>query len=172
MGMTFCIQNQPLPTNYSYSNTTPPNAIPPPDTVRRWASGGILTAGGGPGFGYSGNTSRGYISGLSPSVAIKFDAGNNTTGLYTNGADVQAGSGGTATGLNFTGGHQFQVTVNYDGTNLNWTIKDLTTSTTFSSGNQAVNIPSVVGSSLAYIGFTAGAFYANLQEIINWTWNS
>lgn len=174
-GLCFVIQNQPLGSAFKFNDAIPTST----DNVLRYSAGGPLAMATGAGFGYSGNTgtSQAEPVGLTRSVAVKFDATPGGapcfTGLYTNGAQVvgNVGSNLSATGLDFTTGHQFQVNMTYDGTNLSWTIKDLTTSTSFSSGNQAVNIPSLVGS-VAYVGFTAGTNVGNSQQINSWTFTS
>jgi hypothetical protein len=167
-GMTFCIQNQPPATDYKYNNAPPSST----DGVLRWASGGTTTLANTNGFGYSGSTGSAYSqpTGLSRSVAIKFDLSNiNGTGLYTNGADVTQNTI-SMTGLNLTSGDPIDVSLSYNGTTLSMTVKDATTNATFSK-SWTIDIPSVVGASTAYIGFTAGGFYASVQEVTAWTWS-
>jgi len=178
-GFTFCIQNQPPATDFVNNNALPVGGINGPfDGVLRYSAGGLNAMGNGDGFGYSGHTAGGDMpTGLSRSVAVKFDCQRNGTGLYTANNASAFSSGGTGdvtsntvalTGLTITNGHSFQVTLSYDGTTLSLTVKDLTTLTTFSH-SWAVDIPTIVGGSTAYVGFTSGSFYGGVQEISNWT---
>jgi fibronectin type 3 domain-containing protein len=114
--------------------------------------------------------------GIGNSVAIKFDIfdnageGNNSTGLYINGVPPEnAGSVNLdGTGFNMRSYDLSRATISYDGTTLTVILKDLLTGAT-ATQQYAVNIPSIVGSNLAYVGFTAGdgALTSNIQ-IKNW----
>jgi aryl-phospho-beta-D-glucosidase BglC (GH1 family) len=130
--------------------------------------------GGGLGYGTDGVNGGNIIS---KSVAIKFDLydnqgeGSNSTGLYTNGANpTNSGSIDlTPAGLNLHSGDIFQVNMTYSGTSLTVTIKDTRTNTAFTH-NYGINIPATVGSSAAYVGFTAGTGgLAAVQDILTWT---
>jgi protocatechuate 3,4-dioxygenase beta subunit len=119
--------------------------------------------------------SLGY-AGIGNSVAIKFDLYNNqgegtdSTGIYTDGAypgvpaiDL------SGTGIDLHSGDVFNVAMNYDGTNLNVTITDTSTLAS-ASQSYAINIPSVIGSTGAYVGFTGGTGgLTAVQNIQNWT---
>ena len=121
----------------------------------------------GSGLGYGG---------IAKSVAIKFDLadnngeGPNSTGLYTNGA---APTNLNSINLNGTGidlhsGHPFSVAMSYDGTTLTVTITDTVTLAT-ATQNYTVNIPAIVGTNTAYVGFTGGTGeYSAVQKIQNW----
>jgi hypothetical protein len=169
-GMTFCIQNQPPASDDPFDNAPPFST----DGVLRWVSGGPLTlanSGTPPGFGYSGYTGSGtysQLTGLKRSVAIKFDPSG--TGLYTDGADVTQNTV-TMAGINLTSGHQFNVSLSYNGTTLSMTVTDTASKATFST-SWPINIPSVVGASTAYVGFTAGGYYPNVQQVTAWTYSS
>jgi len=118
-----------------------------------------LGANGG-GLGYGKVTTGAAIG---KSLAIKFDLysnsgeGANSTGLYTNGAaPTNVGSIDlTSSGINLHSGDLMKVTLTYDGTTLTETILDTVTKATFTR-QYVVNIPSLVGSSLGFVGFTAG----------------
>jgi hypothetical protein len=115
---------------------------------------------GGGGLGYAG---------VGNSVAIKFDlfkpsGGHSSTGLYAGGDfpnngpglgpnDVYVDLDGTPIDLNNQ--HTKQVDLNYDGTTLTETITDMATGDIFTT-SYTVNIPALVGSSTAYIGFGGG----------------
>jgi hypothetical protein len=163
-GMTFCIQNQ-----------NPASS----DAKSLVVSGGpTALANNQSGLGYSGSTggSGGQISGLQNSVAIKFDlynGGGNTTGLYTDGADLTAsGPQVSIKGVNLNSGHPLNVSLTYNGTTLAMTITDTVTGGVFSN-SWTVNIPSTVGGNTAYIGFTGstGGQVAN-QNVLAWTYSN
>jgi fibronectin type 3 domain-containing protein len=126
---------------------------------------------GGGGLGYQG---------IGNSVAIKFDffdnagEGTNSTGLYANGAlPTTAGSVWLGnTGFDMRSYDLSRATISYDGTTLSVTLKNLRTGAT-ATQNYAVNIPAVIGGSLAWVGFTAasGALTAS-QRIANWTFTT
>ena len=128
-------------------------------------------AGAGLGYGYSGSTA------FPNSVAVKFDLynnsgeGNDSTGMYTDGATPTVPAVDmTSSGVNLHSGDVMNVTMTYNGTTLAWTVTDATTGATFST-SATVNIPSLVGSSTAYVGFTGGTGGATaIQEILSWTY--
>jgi hypothetical protein len=171
-GMTFCIQNQPLPTDFKYNNAPPSSS----DGELRWASGGptsLANSGIPNGFGYSGTTGAGTYSeltGLTRSVAVVFNSNSNSTGLYQNAADVTQNAISLG-GLSLTSGHLVNVSLSYNGSILTMTAQDASTSATYSK-SWNINIPSVVGGNTAYVGFTAGSYYADVQQVTAWTWSS
>lgn len=122
------------------------------------------TAGGGLGYG-----------GIQRSVSIKFDlytqnTHNSTTGLYINGATGAAGQiDMTPFGIILGSNHPIQVNLTYDGSTLLETVTDTLTGARFFQ-SYAINIPQVVGSNLAYVGFTGGTGGESaIQDIVNWT---
>jgi hypothetical protein len=130
--------------------------------------------GGGLGYGTDGKTAGNVIS---KSVAIKFDLysnngeGPDSTGLYTNGASpTNLGSTDlTPSGLDLHSGDVFQVNLGYDGTTLTVTILDTNTGKS-ATQSYVVNIPNLVGSGTAYVGFTAGTGGRTAtQDILTWT---
>ena len=134
-----------------------------------------LGAGGGA-LGYAATTNG--SNGIPKSIAITFDLydtpGNDSTGLYVNGArPTNAGSINLSnTGINLHSGHVFNVTMTYDGgqvPTLQVTIRDTATGAS-ASQSYAVNIPSIVGASTAYVGFTGatGGLTAD-QRILSWS---
>jgi hypothetical protein len=124
------------------------------------ANGSTALGQGGGGLGYAG---------IGNSVAIKFDifkpaGSHSSTGLYINGDfpnnapdigpnDVYVDLDGT--GIDFNNQHTKQVDLSYDGTTLTETITDTVTGDTFTT-SYTVNIPAIVGTSSAYIGFGGG----------------
>ncbi|HEY2819587.1 MAG TPA: chitobiase/beta-hexosaminidase C-terminal domain-containing protein [Candidatus Acidoferrum sp.] len=149
-GMTFAIQNTAL------------TALGP--------------AGGGLGYGPS---DPGGAAGIGKSIAIKFDLydndgeGNNSTGLYTNGASPTVPSTSLSTSsINLHSGDEFAVHMVYNGTTLSMTITDGVTGAVFSTSFN-VNIPSIVGGNTAFVGFTGGTGGLTAsQKIENWTFVS
>jgi hypothetical protein len=122
--------------------------------------------------------SLGY-QGISNSVAIKFDPYNNagegsdSTGFYINGAmPTTPAIDLTSSGINLHSGDVMDAHVVYDGTNLTMTLTDTVT------GNSAVevfhvNLPSVVGGSTAYFGFTGGTGGLTVtQNVLSWSYSS
>jgi len=161
-GMTFTIQNQPPASS---------------DSSILYVSGGpYAIANDGTGLGYSGATGTvgGQVAGLLNSVAIKFDlydGTGNTTGLYTNGADLSAGGTDmTSSGVSLHSGHPLNVALAYDGTTLKMSITDTTTNASYST-SWAVNIPAIVAGNTAYVGFTgATGGLTALQNVTAWTY--
>jgi len=157
-GLTFCIQGEG------------PRAL-----------GGV---GGGLGYGPDPNdpTDPGFK--ITKSVALKFDLFDNQTirprssmGLYQNGDSPTAGNaiGGEIAldplGINLHSGHQFRVTLAYDGTNLQTVLRDLTLLKEVSR-SFAINIPLITGNT-ALVGFTAGTGLSSAdQEIMSWQFTS
>lgn len=123
----------------------------------------------GAGLGYAGITN---------SVAVKFDLfdnageGNNSTGLYTNGA-MPTGAGSvdlTPSGIDLHAGHVMHAEIDYSGGTLTVTLTDTVTAAT-AMQQYAVDIVGAVGGSEAYVGFTGGtSSKAAVQHILNWTY--
>jgi fibronectin type 3 domain-containing protein len=131
-----------------------------------------------------GNTALGASGGalgyqnIGSSVAIKFDLYNNSgegvdsTGLYANGAaPTNVGSIDlTSTGVDLHSGDIFQVVMNYDGTTLTVTIEDTVTNKS-ATQNYTINIPTTLGGTLGYVGFTGGTGgLVATQDILSWTY--
>lgn len=135
----------------------------------------LATAGGG-GLGYGPDTSKGP-EGIAHSVAVKFDLHNNagegtdSTGLYVNGASpTMPATDLSNSGIDLHSGHLFQVHMVYGDNKLTVVIVDETT-TAVTSQIYSVNIPSVIGSDVAYAGFTAGTGgLSAVQQVVNWTY--
>ncbi len=133
------------------------------------------------GYGYAsppqgGGGLGGTTGGLNNSVAVKLDLTNNSTGLYTNGniPGMPSVSGvpdvPITGGLNLGAGNPVTVTFTYNGTTLTMTLTDTVTGAKFSHAWN-VNIPSTVGASTAYVGFTAGTGYWHANQYIkSWTY--
>jgi hypothetical protein len=125
----------------------------------------------GKGLGYAG---------ISNSVAIKFDIhnnageGNDSTGVYTNGSEPTVPAINlTSSGLKLANGDVIHAHITYDGTTLAWSLLDTQVyfpSHLFWSGSTPINIPHVIGSNTAYVGFSAGTGSSSaVQTILDWT---
>jgi hypothetical protein len=141
-GMTFTIQNDPK---------------------GMWALGN-----GGSGLGYQG---------IQNSVALKFDIyndageGTDSIGVYTDGAaPTMPATDLSSSGVTLLSGDLMHAHLVYSGTTLTVTLTD--TKTGASATNQfTVNIPSVVGSNTAYVGFTGGTgSNTAVQQVTSWTY--
>jgi hypothetical protein len=137
----------------------------------------VGSSGGGLGYGVSAVTGTG--ASIATSVAVKFDLYNNSgegtdsTGIYLDGAvPTVPATNLTGTGIVLRSGDTMHAHIVYDGTNLTLTITD---STLLASATAvyAVNIPSVVGSNTAYVGFTGGTGgNVSTQNILDWTFST
>jgi hypothetical protein len=139
-------------------------------TLQNSSSGaGALGAAGG-GLG---------TSGISNSVAVKFDLYNNngegddSTGIYTGGAaPMTPAIDLSSSGIDLHSGDTMAVHMAYDGTNLTMTITDAVVNATFTQ-TWPINIPAAIGGNLAYAGFTGGTGGLTAsQKIETWTFVS
>jgi hypothetical protein len=164
--------SSPLPigtfnTSFSFQLTSP-NADGMTFAIQNTGATALGSAGGSLGF-----------SGIGKSVCIKFDLYNNSgegvnsTGVFTNGANpFTPATDMTSTGLNLHSGDVMNVAVTYDGTTLTWTVTDATTAKT-GTFTSTVNIPSIIGGSTAYVGFTGGTGGATAQQdVLSWTYSA
>lgn len=117
--------------------------------------------------------------GILKSVAVKFNfynfngEGSNSTGFYTNGqAPVLPTVDISPSGIQLNSGDSIQATVSYTGLTLNLKLLDLITNKAFTY-SQPMNIPSIVGSNTAYVGFTGGSGgLSSSQKLISWTYTT
>ena len=128
--------------------------------------------------GYTGN-SLGYATaatgttgtntaGITTSVAVGFNIYNgSTTGMGTNGALTLSKSSAAV----LYSGDLINVVLAYNGTTLTETLTDAAHTANTSTFSYTVNIPSVVGASTAYVGFTGGdGAVASTQQISNFSY--
>ena len=116
--------------------------------------------------------------GIGKSVAVKFDLysnsgeGSDSTGIFTNGAAPLVPSTDlTSSGVILSSGDLMHVHATYNGTLLTVVITDTQTGSS-ATQSYSVNIPSVVGSNTAYIGFTAGTGdLSAVQDVLTWTYS-
>ena len=142
--------------------------------IQNSAAGPTALGPNGSSLGYSyGATQPGAIL---KSLGIKFDIysnvgeGPNSTGLYLNGArPTTPALDMTPSGVDLHRGHPMNVQLNYDGTTLKMTVTDSVTAKSFST-SWVVNISQAIGSSTAYVGFTASTGGSSaVQQVLNWT---
>jgi hypothetical protein len=152
---------------------TNPNADGMAFVIQNAGTAALGSSGGGLGYASS---ACGSTAGILMSVAVKFDLfqncqeGNNSTGLYTNGASPTVPAVTLGGGVNLHSGDTFHVHMTYDGTTLTMTITDTVTNATFTT-SWTVNIPGVVGANTAFVGFTGGTGgQTATQEVITWTY--
>ncbi len=145
-------------------------------TIQNQGASAIGPAGSGLGYGGS---KPGASGGIQKSVAVKFDIysnlgeGTDSTGFYTDGASpTTPATDMTSSGVVLRSGHVLHAHITYDGTNLTLVLTDTTTSASFTK-TAAINIPSIVGSPNAYVGFTGGTGGLSLTtQIDSWTLTS
>ena len=147
-GVTFCIQNDPR------------------------GAAALGTAGGGLGYGASQNP--GTV--ISPSFALEFNLYSGQTpaqpvgyAFNTNGQD---GSYTSSSPVSLTSGHLINATLTYLNGTASLVLTDAVAATTFSASVN-MNIPAVLGTNLAYVGFTGGdGGVVSTQIITNFTYVS
>ncbi len=118
-------------------------------------------------------------AGIVKSVAIKFDLYNNngegddSIGIYQNGASPFVPSIDlSGSGIDLHNGDTFSVHMSYNGTTLAMSIIDGVTGAVYNN-SWAVNIPQVIGSNTAYVGFTGGTGGMTAsQKITTWSFLS
>ena len=172
---TTLVNVQSFTNDFSFQLTSP-NGDGFTFTIQNSGLTALGPSGGGLGYGPDQPTKP---PGIGKSVAVKFDLtsnygeGNDSTGMYTNGASPTFPAiDMTSSGVNLHSGDVMNVHMTYDGTTLAMTITDATAGKSFTA-SWAVNIPSVVGASSAYAGFTAGTgSLTATQEILTWAYSS
>jgi hypothetical protein len=136
-------------------------------------------SGGGLGYGPDNitNASGSSDAPIVQSVAVKFDLfnnageGNNSTGVYMNGASPTVPAVTLGNGVSLQSGDPFLVHLTYDGTILTMTISDTINTTETYVASSLVNIPTTVGRNTAYVGFTGGTGRCvSNQDILNWNY--
>src|SRR5262249_36174046 len=130
------------------------------------------------GLGY-GPDNPGGAGGIPNSIAVKFDLfsnqgeGTDSTGLYIDGVSPTVPAiDMTSSGVILQSQDVFQVTLTYDGATLTETITDVTLASHPSfTTSYTVDIPSIVGGNLAYVGFGGGTGgLTSVQDIQTWTY--
>jgi hypothetical protein len=137
-------------------------------TIQRAGMSSVGSNGGGLGY-----------AGIKNSIAIKFDLYSNagegvdSTGLYINGASPTLPAIDlTNTGVNLHSGDPFNVQMTYNGVTLTVVITDTVTAAT-ATQTYSINIPSTIGGTAAYIGFTGGTGgYTSTQLVQSWIFSN
>ncbi len=119
----------------------------------------------------------GLAPGIQKSVAVKFDLYSNSgesadsTGLYLNGQLPTTPSLDlSGTGIDLKSGAIYAVHSVYDGSLLNVTITNTATGVA-STQSYAVDIPGTLGTTAAYLGFSAGTGgEVATQDILSWSY--
>jgi len=149
-------------------------------TIQNVSPKALGPVGGGLGYGpYTSSGATNSAGTITNSIAIKFDLysnageGPDSTGLYQNGASPTVPAIDlTPSGINLHSGDGMSVHMTYDGTTLTMTITDIVVNKTFSQ-SFPINLPQVIGSNTAYIGFTGGTGGLSAsQKILTWTFVS
>ena len=134
---------------------------------------------GGGGLGYGPSTPTVKTGGIRDSVAVKFDLysnageGTDSTGLYVNGASPTTPSIDlTSSHVVLGSGDTLSAHMTYDGKSLSLTIKDPVNGGSY-TGKFTIDIPTTIGATTAYVGFTGGTGgdFAS-QKILTWTLTS
>jgi hypothetical protein len=114
---------------------------------------------------------------IQKSVAIKFNfydymnEGSDSTGVYTDGeAPVLPTVDISSSGIQLGSGDAIVANITYNGTTLTLHLRDVVSNDTFTM-SKTINIPEIVGSNTAYVGFTGGSGgLSSSQKILNWTY--
>ena len=128
--------------------------------------------------------SLGYASTTTPitnSVAIKFDINdglnNDATGLFSNGHNPRSSTTApdvtvdmSASGMMLAvAGDDYHVELTYDGTTLHEEVDDVTAIKTFTH-DYTVDIPTIIGGNVAWVGFTGSTSGNNAEQVVTkWT---
>jgi hypothetical protein len=130
-----------------------------------------------------GGGNLGYGDGIHNSVAVKFDTVPNgwdkvpdpsfsSTGLYANGQTPAGGTDLLQSNVNLRSQHPMRVDMEYDGATLFVAISDLVTGA-IAREYYKVDIPHVIGSQTAFVGFTAATGDgSSAQDLLKWYWAS
>jgi hypothetical protein len=170
-GFTFCLQNyNQSPTAFNVGQ------------AGGWVSGGpssLLCSTAVGSLGYAGVTPNGggatipQTPGFGTSICIAFDMSAGSfggVGQYSGGAFPSGSTVNMTSGMNLSSGQVYSAALTYNGTTLSLLLTNTATSATYST-SWTVNIPSLVGASTAYAGFTCTSGFdgnANIQ-LANWT---
>jgi hypothetical protein len=104
------------------------------------------------------------FGGITNTVILSLDIGNNNTGVFSN--SNGGGTGPDASPVVFASGHPIDVRLAYDGTTATEHLLDTVTSASFSNSFN-VSIPTGVGGSTAYVGLTAGSGPNSVNQLFS-----
>ena len=148
-------------------------------TLNPDSQGGMafVISGGGPTSLGSGGAGLGY-AGLPSSAAVYFEAADagedlaSFTGLLVNGAAVSSANQVSLDddGIDLTSGHQFHVTLQYDGATLSETIRDLSANVS-EAYTFPLQLPAAIATGNASVGFCASTTTDAAQQAVEaWTY--
>ena len=177
-GFTFCIQNyyqSPTAFNTPYNPgwiTGGPSALQFTCSGSGTGNLGYVTYNNPGGVDGSGNPVPAVYPGFGNSVCVAFDFTSSTNGgvgLYVGNVIPIGSQTALPSTVSLVGNNPLTAAFTYDGTTLALTLTDTVTLATFTN-NWTVNIPSAVGASTAYVGFTSGQeLSVATQNISAWT---
>jgi hypothetical protein len=115
-------------------------------------------------FDLYGNTAPGQ------NLTNYYQASTTLGGIYPQGpTDINM----APAGINIQSGDIFNVTLAYDGSNLNETVIDTDTNATFTHTYTGINLPSVIGANTAFVGFGGGTGAATMDLDLNaWVYSA
>jgi hypothetical protein len=102
--------------------------------------------------------------GITPSAAVTLELSSFSTsrsGYYKNG--IMGGGSSLIAPVSYFSGNPINVTISYDGTFLHTSFVDTVTSASYAASYLA-DLPAVLGSQTAYVGFTAGTSNASAEQ--------
>jgi hypothetical protein len=77
----------------------------------------------------------------------------------------------SGSGINMQSGHEFKVTLTYNGSTLTEAVTDTVTNASFTHTYTGVNIPAAIGADTAFVGFGGGTGAATVDGYIDsWTY--
>jgi serine/threonine protein kinase len=148
-------------------------------TIQDSGPDALGSSGGGLGYGPD-PSNPSTDTRIGRSVAVKFDLydnqgeGTNSTGLYENGATpgIKGSINLHGSGIDLHSQHIFRVRVQYSAGQLSVTITDTVTGASHSHTYLA-NLPTIIGSPKAHVGFTAGTGGLHARHaILRWKFSA
>jgi hypothetical protein len=134
-------------------------------TIQNSASGASAIGTGG-GFGYTG-------IGSSLAIAIALENQGDPDTLTTVGQNGSIPNLSSTAPVDAYNGNPIEVTISYNGTLLEETLKDIVTNDTWSTDYVlGSSLASIIGSSTAYVGFTADTFAGADQTFSDFTFTT
>ena len=122
----------------------------------------------GTNFAGNGGSGLGY-DGISPSAAVEFNIWHGHVQGTNFATDGSTGNYNSTGSVAFWNGDEIHVLLTYNGSVLTETLTDLVNGATYSA-SYTVNLAQVLGSDIAYVGFSGGTgVYASTQTISNFT---
>ena len=122
----------------------------------------------GTNFAGNGGSGLGY-DGISPSAAVEFNIWHGHVQGTNFATDGSTGNYNSTGSVAFWNGDEIHVLLTYNGSVLTETLTDLVNGATYSA-SYTVNLAQVLGSDIAYVGFSGGTgVYASTQTISDFT---